>query len=132
MRFSLLAILLVPIYLLISPVAQSQPQKIYLHPKAAGSDKQSNYVDSIRFIPLEIKEGIDLAAYNDIEVTDSFFLIRDYMRKTILLYAKDGRFIKKISYKKLGEGFYPGYDERTNQLVFLQIMITIGLRPGTG
>ena len=43
--------------LLVSHFAQSQLQKIYLHPKAAGNEKQSKFVDSIRFIPLEIKEG---------------------------------------------------------------------------
>jgi hypothetical protein len=104
--------------LLVSPFAQSQLQKIYLHPKAAGGEKQSKFVDSIRFIPLEIKEGIELHEYNYVEVTKNYFLITDYFGKAILLYAKDGHFTKKISFKKLGENFYPAYDEYSNRIVF--------------
>src|SRR5687768_5245873 len=91
--------------LLVSSFAQSQLQKIYLHPKAAGSEKQSKFVDSIRFIPLELKEGIELNKYNSVEVTKNYFLINDYMGKAIMVYAKNGSFTKKISYKKLGENF---------------------------
>jgi hypothetical protein len=104
--------------LFISPGAQSQLQKIYLHPKAAGTEKQSNFVDSVRFIPLEIKEDIEVKAYTYVEATANHYLIRDYSSRTIILYGKDGRFIKKINYKKLGDYFYPDYDERNNQIVF--------------
>jgi hypothetical protein len=110
-------------WLLVSPFAQSQSQlqlqKIYLHPKAAGSEKQSNFVDSIRFIPLEVKEGIELNTYTNVGVTKNYFLITDYLRKVILLYSKNGNFTKKISYKKFGEAFYPVYDEYSNQIVFI-------------
>jgi hypothetical protein len=104
--------------LLVSSFAQSQLQKIYLHPKAAGSEKQSNFVDSIRFIPLEIKDGIELNTYNYVQVTKSYFLINDYLDKAILLYSKNGHFTKKISYKNLGQTFYPVYDEYSNRIVF--------------
>ncbi|HEY0039154.1 MAG TPA: hypothetical protein VGB71_00755, partial [Flavisolibacter sp.] len=33
-------------------------------------------------------------------------------------YSRKGAFVKKIDYKKLGEGFSPGYHEHLNQLVF--------------
>lgn len=105
-------------FLFVSSGARSQIQKIYLSPKAAGSDKQSNFVDSLRFIPLEIKEGIELKQYNYVEVTTNYLLIRDFVDKAILLYTRDGRFVKKISFKRLGQMFYPFYDERTNQIVF--------------
>jgi len=98
--------------------AKSQVQKIYLHPKAAGSEKQSRFIDSIRFIPLEVKDGIDLSTYNNTIVTKDHFLIIDFGDKEILLYAKTGKFIKKISFKKLGAGFYPDYREHINQVVF--------------
>ena len=110
--FILLHCLLIPV------IAHSQVQKIYLQPKAPGSARQSQFVDSIRFIPLETQEGIQIGAYNNVNVTDKYFIIIDYPGKTVLLYAKDGSFIKKISYKKLGESFYPDYDERNNRLVF--------------
>jgi hypothetical protein len=105
-------------YLLISTIANSQVQKIYLHPKAPGSGKQSQFVDSIRFIPLEIENGIEIGAYNYATVTEKYFMITDYPSKTILLYAKNGVFIKKVSYKKLGETFSPVYDKRNNRIVF--------------
>jgi hypothetical protein len=111
-------LILIGCYLFPAPFTHAQLQKIYLHPKAAGSEKQSKFVDSIRFIPLEVKEGVELATYNNIEVTANYFIIRDYSNRIILIYAKNGRFIKKISYKKLGNGFYPVYDERNDQLVF--------------
>jgi len=110
-------LILIISYLVISPIAQSQLQKIYLHPKAAGSEKQSKFIDSIQFIPLEIIDGVEFGLYNSIEVTANYFLIRDYTSKSILLYAKNGRFIKKISYKKLVDS-YPMYDEHNNQIVF--------------
>jgi 6-bladed beta-propeller len=75
-------------------------------------------VDSIRLIPLEIKEEIELAAYNSIEVTKRYFLIKDPVNKKILLYSKNGNFIKKIDYKKLGETFYPVYNAHSDQIVF--------------
>ncbi len=104
--------------LFISTIAYSQLQKIYLHPKAAGNGKQSQFVDSIRLIPLEIKEGIQLGRYNNIEITEKYFLITDYPGKIILVYSMNGSFIKKISFKKLGDLFYPAYNAHTNQLVF--------------
>src|SRR5688572_25371208 len=104
--------------LFLSSIAYTQIEKIYLQPKAAGNAKQSNFVDSIRFIPLEIKEEIKLLVNANVQVTKKYFLLTDYAGKFILLYAKDGRFIRKINYKKLGEGYYPSYREESNELVF--------------
>lgn len=59
-----------------------------------------------------------MSQYNSVEPTRDYFLIRNYSGKEILVYARDGRFIKRISYKKLGAQFYPMYDERSNQLIF--------------
>ena len=104
--------------LLFSLIAKSQIQKIYLHPKAAGSGKQIQFVDSIRFIPLEIKDGIELGNYSNIQVTEKYFLVTDYPKKILLLYSKNGSFVKKISFKKLGETFYPSYNKYNNEIVF--------------
>jgi hypothetical protein len=104
--------------LLFSTTAHAQLQKIYLHPKAAGSEKQSQVIDSIRFIPLEVKEGIDLSRYNYVTVAANHFLIIDYPENTVLLYSKEGAFVKKINYKKLADGLSPRYEEHSNRLVF--------------
>jgi len=103
----------------LSPISYSQLQKIYLQPKAAGSEKQAKFVDSMRFIPLEVKDGIEMSAYNSVEVTENYFVVKNNLDKLVILYAKDGRFIKKMSYKKLGKDFFPAYDEQNNRLVFL-------------
>jgi hypothetical protein len=108
-------------FLFISTISHSQLPKIYLHPKAAGNGKQSQFVDSIRFIPLEIKEGIQVGTYNKIEITEKYFLIMNYQGKTILVYSRNGRFVKKVSYKKLGDRLSPAYDKLTDQIVFFGI-----------
>lgn len=118
MRRSLLCLIVMLSCLFISSNAQSQLQKIYVRPKTPGNEKQSKFVDSIRFIPLEIKEGIELTAHANVEVTANYIMIRNYTDKEALLYTKNGRFVKRISYKKLGNYFYPIYDEHKDQLVF--------------
>jgi hypothetical protein len=35
-----------------------------------------------------------------------------------MLYTKDGRYVKSVSYKKLGEGFYPEYQEASDEITF--------------
>ncbi|MBB1284027.1 6-bladed beta-propeller [Flavisolibacter sp. BT320] len=102
---------------ILSP-AHGQLQKIYLHPKAAGTEKQSQFVDSIRFIPLEVKEGVELGAYNGVTVTENHFLVINYQEKMLVLYAKDGSFVRQINFKKLGDNVYPNYNEATNKIVF--------------
>jgi hypothetical protein len=121
MRARIVYLFLVKYCLLSSTFAQCQLQKIYLHPKAAGNEKQSKFVDSIRFIPLEIRDGIELTTYNGIEVTRNYFLIKNYADKKILLYSKNGNFSKEINYKKLGDAFYPVYDEYNNRIVFFGV-----------
>jgi hypothetical protein len=104
--------------LLVSTTAQSQLRKLYLHPKTVAREKQSKFIDSIRFIPLEIKEGIHLGNYYNIDITDKYLLLTDNQNKILLVYSKEGKFIKNITYKNLGNNFYPDYQERNNQITF--------------
>lgn len=117
MRRSVLYYGLITLSLFVSTNVQSQLQKIYLNPKGTGVGKQSQFVDSVRFIPLESKKGIEFG-YTNVSITEKYFLLTDYAAKLILLYTKDGQFARKISFKKLGERFYPRYDEATNLVVF--------------
>lgn len=114
-----------------SITAQSQLQKLYIHPNTAAREKQTKFVDSIRFIALEIKEGIRLGANYNIKMTGKYILLIDYMNKTLFVYSKDGRFVKDINYRKLGENFYPDYKEHTHQVTFLKIIRTIRLHQKT-
>jgi hypothetical protein len=100
-----------------SLVIKSQLNKIYLNPKTIETEKQSRILDSIGFIPLEVREGIQLGSLSNMEITEELFIIKDYLNKTLLLYSKNGNFLKKISYKKLGD-VNPGYIEKANQIVF--------------
>jgi hypothetical protein len=129
MRKNLLCSAIILQFLFTTIIAQCQLQKIYLQPKAAGTGKQAQFVDSIRFIPLEVKDGIQTGSYDYVLVTEKYFLIANNYDKSILLYSKNGAFIKKISYKKLGQGFYPNYDEHTERLVFLGANKNYSLTP---
>jgi hypothetical protein len=95
-----------------------QLPKIFLQPKAPGNAKQSKFVDSIHFIPLEIKDNINLESYSNLQIAGKYFVLIDYGQRYILLYERNGRFVKKVSYKKLGDSFYPQYKEESNDLVF--------------
>jgi hypothetical protein len=100
-----------------STISISQVQKIYLHPKSKTIGKQSQIVDSLRFIPLEVKEGIKIGTFYNVELTDKFILVKIHSSTTLLLYSSEGRFIKEISYKHLNN-LYPVYDNKKNQIVF--------------
>lgn len=118
------------IYLLfIASTAPAQLQKIYLHPKAPASEKQSKFIDSLRFIPLEATAGVEFSRYSNVEVTNQYFMIRNYIGKEVVLYDKAGRFIRKISYKKLGADLWPAYNQQTNQLVFFGYNKNYSLTP---
>jgi hypothetical protein len=104
--------------LIISTPVQSQLRKIYLNPKSIARESQTKFVDSIRFIPLEMKGGIEKSNSHNITITDKYILLNDYYTKTLFIYLKDGKFVKTINYGKLGDSFYPNYREATNQIVF--------------
>jgi len=115
--------------ILLSTLVQSQLPKIYLHPKAPGNEKQSKFIDSIRLIPLQVIDGVELTAYNSIEMTEDYFLLKDHTDKKIYVYSKNGNFIQKINYKKIGDNFYPIYNENTNQLTFFGYNKNYSLTP---
>ncbi|MCD2425029.1 6-bladed beta-propeller [Niabella pedocola] len=110
--------LLLPLLLCLCYQIEAQPQKIYLNPKSPATENQSHFVDSLRFLTLEAKDGIIIGQWDNLEITASYFLITQYTNSAIFLYDRQGRFVKKISYKKLGDDFYPRYDKKTEELSF--------------
>ncbi|WP_300602520.1 hypothetical protein [Niabella sp.] len=96
----------------------AQPQKIYLNPKSPATENQSHFVDSVRFITLEPQAGVTISSWDNIALTKNYVAIIQYSARQLLLYTYEGRFIKKISYKKLGEGFYPAYDKQNETFRF--------------
>lgn len=100
-------------------VAYCQPTKVYLSPKAAGAANQSTFVDSLKFYPLQVPKGVTIGEWSYPYITDSFFFVNNYTSKNLLVFKKDGRFVKEISYKKIGEYASPDYDKNRQQMVFL-------------
>jgi len=97
-------------------VPAQQLRKIYLNPKNTAVQKQSNFIDSIQFIPLEPVNGVNVEAGN-VKFTGKYYLVTDYRSGVLYIYAKTGAFIKRIDFNELGD-LAPMYRSGSNQLVF--------------
>lgn len=115
-RYSPLAFFLIA-FLLISGTNSAQLPKIYLEPKATNTSKQSQFVHSIRFIPLTGTQFSKEDSYI-LEVSRNYFFLKDYSNQKLLIYSKEGKLIKEIDYKKKGAMFNPIYKENINQIEF--------------
>lgn len=113
----LIGLSLLVLILLLSVSVKSQIQKLYLNPSAVGNEKQTNVIDSVRFFPLAPHADVEMKNYLNVQVTEKHFLLFSYAKKMIFFYSKEGEFQKSISFKHLGENFFPEYMEETNQLV---------------
>jgi len=113
--------LLLLIFQLASVVAYCQPTKIYLSPKAAGGGNQSLFIDSLKFYPLKLPANMEIGGYSYLINTDRYYLVTVYSDEALFVFSKDGQFIKKITYKKLGSGAYPRYDKAKQRLNFIYI-----------
>lgn len=110
--------ILLLIFQLACVVAYSQPAKIYLSPKAAGGANQSIFIDSLKFYPLEKAGAALLGNNNNLYISDNYFIIVNYSEKILNIYTKQGKFVRRVSYKSLGEMGYPKYDKNKQQLSF--------------
>jgi len=110
--------LLLVLLICICHLTSAQLSKIYLNPKSPATENQSRFVDSVRFIALESQEGVSIGQWDNMTITKNYIVIVQYTNRSLLLYTYDGQFVKKISYKKLGDSFYPGYDSQTDELRF--------------
>lgn len=118
MRKNLLNLSLLACLLLLSSTVWPQLQKLYINPKAVGNEKQSNFIDSVKFVPLEPLSKVAMGSNMNIQVTPDYFLLTDYPKKNIFVYNKQGKLVSTIQFKRLGNNFYPQYREETNQVVF--------------
>ncbi len=110
--------LLLLICIIACAVGYAQPAKIYLSPKAAGGARQSIFIDSLKLYPLEDYSGISPGQYNSLIISAKYFIVESYLDKELSIYSKDGKYIKKVSYKKLGREANPEYDRAKEQLIF--------------
>ena len=89
-----------------------------IDPDIARGGTASEVFDSIRFIPLETTKESVFGSVDQLEVTDSLFIILDRLAHSILLFRRDGKFVSKIF---TGGGdkyfFYFTLDRSANEIV---------------
>jgi hypothetical protein len=102
----------------VNAVRAQQVEKIYLNPKNSIVQKQSNFVDSIKFTPFESVAGVNFNEYVSVRLTEKYFLVTDYSAGFFYIYTKKGAFVRKINFKSLTNNLYPRYNEKTNEIVF--------------
>ena len=70
---------------------------LHIDPANARGGMVSEVFDSIQFIPLETTKESLFGSIDQMEVTDSFFIILDVRSHSILLFRRNGRFYTKIT-----------------------------------
>lgn len=104
--------------LFVTNIQAQQVEKIYINPKNPTIQKQTSFIDSIKFTIFESDEGVRFNEYSNLRLTEKYILVSDYSAGFLYLYTKAGSFVKKINYKSLGSNLYPGYNSKTNEIVF--------------
>jgi hypothetical protein len=89
-------------------------EKIYFQPKAALASKQSDFIDVKGIIIFETTAESKFDKYSKIISTKNYFIVCDYSAKKILVFSKEGRFIKKLK-NKLDLGRL-NYNQEKNRL----------------
>ncbi|GAA4328805.1 hypothetical protein [Flaviaesturariibacter amylovorans] len=113
----LLHLLILQPLLLVALAGQGQLQKIYLHPKAPGTERQSAIIDSLSFLPLAHKVSLSKGGNQYLMLATDHFLITDYPEKAIHVFTKEGAFVGTIDYGK-ADGLSPAYEAAGNRVVF--------------
>jgi hypothetical protein len=74
-------------------------EKIYFEPKAAAGGRQSDFIICKNIVVFETTSESKFDRYSRIIPTKKFFVVCDYSAKKILVFDKNGRFIKKFGNK---------------------------------
>jgi len=77
-----------------------------MDPDNANGGTASQVFDSIRFIPLETTKESLFGSIDQLEVTDSLFIILDVRGRSILLFNRNGKFFAKMTTGGIGKYFY--------------------------
>jgi hypothetical protein len=102
----------------INNIHAQQVEKIYINPKNPAIQKQSSYIDSIKFTALESVAGNSFNEYASLRLTEKYILVTDYSAGFLYIYTKSGAFVKKVNFKSVTKNLYPGYNAKTNEVVF--------------
>lgn len=76
-----------------------QVEKIYINPKTNTIARQSQFVDSIKFIPFTGNDNADISVYSNLFLAKNYFMVVDHPSKTIYVHNQKGEFVKRISFK---------------------------------
>lgn len=88
-----------------------------IDPDNARGGTTGEIFDSIRLIPLETKKESVFGVIEQMEVTDSLFIILDFQSKSILFFYRDGRFKNRIRVSGINKFInYFGIDEQNRKL----------------
>ncbi|GGH73814.1 hypothetical protein HNQ91_003734 [Filimonas zeae] len=80
------------------PSDVASPAEIRIIPDAAAvNTPASEFLDSVRYVPLETTKESEIGEISQLIVSDDFFIIMDTKATfSVLLFKKDGRFYKRI------------------------------------
>ena len=74
-------------------------EKVYFEPKAASGGKQSDFIEYKGITVFETTPESKFDRYSRIIPTSKYFVVCDYSAKRILIFDKNGRFLKKLKNK---------------------------------
>lgn len=83
-------------------LAQRNPTVLRIDPAMATGGPASQKIDEVSYIPLESTSESAFGKIHQLQVTDSFFLIRDSYTNRVLIFTLAGKFHAKIEGKKFG------------------------------
>ena len=102
----------------VNTLRAQQVEKIYINPKNPAIQKQSGFIDSLKFTPFESVAGISFNESANVRLTEKYFLVTDYSTGFLYIYTKAGAFVKKINFRSQTDNLYPAYNVKTNEIVF--------------
>jgi len=83
-------------------VVLKTPVFIDLHQKSESKLNVSEFADTVMYIPLETNSKLFLKRIKQIQITDKYIFIND--RDQLLIFSKEGKFIRQIGKKGKGPG----------------------------
>src|SRR5579863_2552377 len=93
--------------LLLGTALRAQPTTtLRIDPENARGGTTGQVFDSVRFIPLETTKESLFGSIDQLEVTDSFFIILDIRGRSVLVFNHDGKLHVKIPSGGIDKYFY--------------------------
>lgn len=110
-RLTLLLILILTLLVNASAISESKLPKIEIDPLShpLGKMMLSDLVKSIEYIPLETKRNCLIGKIDFFDVSKDYIVIYCSKSVAVLLFRRDGRFIRQLGRKGQGRGEYLQY-----------------------